>query len=246
MNLTSPIQLTPAQVLDVVAATGTPSISVGTKGITRDGRRFVWAKAGAVNLVVGNVLQASAQIADHVSCAVTATALGATSIAVTPGATAGAANLYAGGLGIISVTPGLGYAYGISGHAAIVASTEFTLRLNADDPIQVALTTSSKITLVPNPYSGVIQSPVTTLTGAVVGVAVSLIPANGWGWIQISGQASVLVAGTPGVGLAVVVPATAAGAVVVDGAAAATQVVGSMMITGVDGTCQPVMLNLPG
>jgi hypothetical protein len=45
--------------------------------------------------------------------------------------------------------------------------------------------------------------------------------------------------------LAVVVPGTAAGAVVIDGAASATQVIGSMMVTGVDGHVQPVFISLP-
>lgn len=245
MNLTGPIQLTPSQTNQVLASTDVNTLAEGTIGITSDGRRFRWAKAGASNLVVGNMLQAAAEIADHKSCSVAAAAIGATSLTVTPGATAGAANLYAGGLAIISVTPGLGYAYAIDSHLAITASTAFTLNLRKDDPIQVALTTSSKVTLVANAYKGVIQTPVTTLTGAAVGAAVSIIPANGWGWIQTNGPASVLVAGTPGPGLAVVVPGTAAGAVVIDGAASATPMVGTMMVTGVDATCCPVMLNLP-
>lgn len=247
MNLTSPIQLTNAQTQQVLASTadGLSVAALGTVGITADGRRFRWAQAGAADLVVGNILQGPAQIANHQSCSVAAAAIGATTLTVTPGATAGAANLYANGLAIISVTPGLGYAYNIDSHAAISASTAFSLKLRSDDPIQVALTTSSKVTLVQNPWKGVIQSPVTTLTGAVVGAAVSIIPAGGWGWVQTNGPCAVLIAGTPGVGLAVVVPATAAGAVVIDGAASATQVVGSMMVTGVDGYVLPVMLNLP-
>lgn len=247
MNLTSPIQLTNAQTQQVIAATGDglQVAALGQEGITRDGRRFRWAKAGAVDLVVGNMIQAAAEIANHQLCSVAAAAIGDTSLTITPGATAGAANLYANGIAMIGVTPGLGYSYNISGHAAITASVAFTLNLMKDDPIQVALTTSSKVTLIANPYSGVIQSPVTTLTGAVVGCAVSVIPAGGWGWIQTKGPAAALVAGTPGPGLAVVVPGTAAGAVVIDGAASATIPVGAMMITGADGKCGAVFLNLP-
>lgn len=244
-NFASPIILTPSQSQAVTAATGTPLIALGTEGLTRDGRRFRYAQAGAVDLVVGNMLQAAAEIANHQLCTVAAAAVGATSLTITPGATAGAANLYAGGYAMIGVTPGLGYPYLIDHHAAITASTAFTLYLAPDDPIQVALTASSKVTLIANPYSGVIQAPVTTLTGAVVGVAVSVIPAGGWGWIQTKGPSATLVAGTPGPGVAVVSPGSAAGAVVVDGAAAATQVVGAMMITGADGKCGAVYLNLP-
>ncbi len=52
------------------------------------------------------------------------------------------------------------------------------------------------------------------------------------------------VKGTTGPGLAVVVPGTAAGACVIDGAASATPIVGMMMETGVDGKVKAVKLKL--
>jgi hypothetical protein len=244
MNTTGFIQASPSQIF---SSDATQQFKLGTLAQTRDGRQFRYAQAGSgADLVVGNVIQAAAQIADHQAMAPSDTAIGATSIVVTPGATGGAANLYAGGLAIIEVTPGLGYSYGVSSHAAITASVAFTINLVTDDPIQVALTNAnSKVTLIANPYKNVIQSPVTTLTGAVVGIGVYPVTAAQYGWVGVKGVFGVLVKGTPGVGLAVVVPGTAAGAVVVDGAASATQVVGSMMVTGVDGHVQPVFINLP-
>jgi hypothetical protein len=220
---------------------------LGTKVQTRDGREFRYVQAGAADLVVGNVIQAAAQLTDHQAMAPTAdVAIGSTFFSVTPGATAGAANLYANGLVIVEVTPGLGYSYAVSGHAAITASVAFQINLYAEDGIQVALTTAaSKVTLIANAYKNVIQSPVTTLTGSVVGVAVYPITATQYGYIGVKGIFGTLVKGTPGVGLAVVVPGTAAGAVVIDGAASATQVIGSMMVTGVDGHVQPVFISLP-
>jgi hypothetical protein len=240
-NLTSDPLVFPQQIFSSSAIQQHP---LGTRGVTPDGRVFRYCFAGAVDLVVGNVIQAPAQIANHQQLTPVAAAVGATSLTVALGATAATQNQYAGGLAIIDTTPGLGYAYPISGHLAAALSTSVVLTLPSDSPIQVALTTSSRVSLQANPYSGVIQSPVTTLTGAVVGVAVYPITAAQYGWIQVRGQAAVLIAGTPGVGLAVVVPATAAGAVVIDGAASATQVVGAMMVTGVDGKVQAVMLDL--
>jgi hypothetical protein len=217
---------------------------LGARGETADGRKFRWAKAGGSALVVGNMLQSPAADTDHDDIAVRATAAGSTNLLITTGSGSGAldANEYAGGLAIIDTTPGLGYAYKISSHAAIAASTDGTIVL--EEPIQVALTTSSKVTLIKNPYDGVIQTPVTTLTGSAVGACVYPIAAGEWGWIQTGGTAAVLVAGTPIVGSAVVVPGTAAGCVVADGAAAATQVVGSMRIVGRDGKVSPVYLTL--
>ena len=243
MNTTTPPIVSGKQIL---TSDSTQQFSLGQEVMTRDGRRFRYVQAGASALVVGNVIQASAQITNHQNMSPDDTAIGALSVAVTPGATAGAANLYAGGLLIVEVTPGLGYSYGISSHLAITASTKFTVNLVADDPILVALTTAnSKVALQASPYKNVIQTPVTTLMGAGVGVAVYPIAATEYGFIQTKGPAAVLVAGTPGVGLAVVIPATAAGAVVIDGAASATQVVGAMMVTGVDGHVQAVHINFP-
>ena len=217
---------------------------LGAKGETADGRKFRWAQAGASALVVGDMLQAPASDADHDDIAVRATAAGSQELLITTGASGGAldANEYAGGYAVIDTTPGLGYTYKISHHAAISASTDGTIYL--EEPIEVALTASSKVTLVKNPYDGVIQAPVTTLTGSVVGAAVYPIAATEYGWIQTGGTCGVLVAGTPGAGVAVVSPGSAAGAVVVDGAAAATQVVGSMRVVGRDGKVLPVFLTL--
>jgi hypothetical protein len=226
------------------SSSATQRAPLGSKAVTKDGRVFRYCKAGASDLVVGNVIQASAQDTAHQQLTPVAAAIGAIQIVAALGASAAAANLYAEGWAIIDTTPGLGYAYPISGHAAVLSSGNITLQLPSDSPIQVALTTSSRVSLQRNPYAGVIQSPVTTLTGAVVGVCVYPITAAQFGWIQTHGPAAVLVAGTPGVGLAVVVPGTAAGCVVIDGAASATKVVGSMMVTGVDGKVQAVMLNI--
>lgn len=236
-NLVAPIMIA-AQ--DTVTTSTTQQHRLGTYAETADGRGFRYALVGAVNLVAGNMLQASAQDTAHQQLTPVAAAIGATQVSIALGASAAAANLYAEGWAIVDTTPDLGSVYQISGHAAILSSGTgvFTLK----EPLRVAWTTSSRISLQRNPYAGVIQSPVTTLTGAVVGNAPAAHTAATFGWIQTRGVAGQLVAGTPGVGLAVVVPATAAGAVVIDGAAAATQVVGSMMVTGVDGKVQAVKL----
>ena len=230
---------------NVFSFSATRQAELGAQMFTRDGRAFRYVKAGAADLVVGNVIQAPAQVTTHQQLTPAVAAVGARTITVTLGATnAATANQYAGGWAIVDTAPGLGYAYPIASHPAAAGAATCVLTLQPDALVQVALTAVSRISLVPNPYSAVIQSPVTTLTGSVVGVAVSPIPATQYGWVQTSGPGAVLVAGTPGVGLAVVVPGTAAGCVVVDGAAAATKVVGTMMVTGVDGKVQGVWLDI--
>ena len=205
--------------------------------------RFRYAKAGASNLVAGNWIQSPAQVANHQNIAVAAAAVGATSITVTLGATAATANQYAGGQAVVTITPGLGQAINISGHPA--ADSGATLVLTLEEPLRVALTSSTRIDLVPNLYNGVIQVPVTTLTGTVVGVATYIITGAEYGWLQVGGLCGALIAGTPGVGLGVGFPTSAAGAAVIDDAATAGFVTaGTMVSTGGNGECNGVQVQL--
>jgi len=224
---------------DIFSSSTVQGHPLGTRATDGQGQVYRYVKAGAADLVVGNVIQAPAQITTHDQLTPAAADAGAYQITVTLDITnAVVADQYKEGWAVIDTTPGLGYAYPIKSHPAAAASAAVVLTL--ERPVQVALTASSRVTLVPNRFKGVIQSPVTTLTGAVVGVAVYPIAAGKFGWIGTGGVLATLIAGTPAVGAAVVVPGTAAGCVVVDGATAATEVVGAMMVTGVDGKVLPV------
>ena len=217
---------------DVYSWTTDQRHPLGFRQATRDGRVFHYCQAGASDLVAGNVEQSAAPIANHLAQTPPAVAAGAKSFSFTPGATAGAANLYAEGYLQVDTTPGNGYTYKVSGHAAITASTAFTL--NLEDPIQVALTTSSRVGLVHNAYKNVIVNP-TTATAAVAGVAPAPITATSYGWLQTWGPCSTLINGTPGVGIGVVISATTAGAVDVAAVAAEinVRIIGHMMQVGV-------------
>lgn len=226
-----------------------PLLPLGSPVEVRDGRRFRWCKAGASDLVAGNTIQSAAFLTNHTVMAVATPSatlggrLGDTFVSVTPGATTGAANLYAEGFASISITPGLGYTYKVSSHLAIASSTAFIINLDPADPIQVALTSSSKVDLIHNPYQNVIQFPVTTATGALVGVAGYIVSASQNGWLQTWGPCAVLNKGTTGVGLMVGAPGSVAGGVVIF-AAATTSLVGNMMQTGVDASCNLVNLRI--
>ena len=224
-------------------SSATPAHALGERGVMPDGRVFRYAKAGGSNLVAGNWIQSPAEIGNHQNLVATAAAIGATQITVTLAGTAASANQYAGGQAVVTVTPGLGQALAILSHPA-QATTSGALVLTLGEPLRVALTASTRIDLVSNPYNGVIQNPINTLTGACVGVATYIIIAGEYGWLQRSGLGGALIAGTPAVGKAIVVPGSAAGAAVIDGAAAATVIVGSMASTGGNGECNGVMIAL--
>ncbi len=214
--------------------------SIGERAVTADGRTYRYCLVGAVALVVGNALQARIEDTDHDDVTVRATDAGSTELLITTGSGNGAldANEYAGGFAVIDTTPGLGYTYKIDHHAAIAASTNGSLFLDKADPIQVALTASSKVTLVRSPYNGVIQFPVTTATNVCVGGAIYPVTEAQYGWIQSGGPGAGLIAGTPGAGLPVTAIGATAGALTVHSAELGT--VAKMMVTGRSGKVCPV------
>lgn len=174
---------------DLASDSATAMHKLGERAVTPDGRCFRYCKAGGTALVVGKLQQAPVELTNHQNLAPAAAAIGDTTVTVTLGATAATANQYAQGWIVITVTPGEGYQYKISSHPAADASA--TLALTLVDPIRVALTTSSRVDMVLNPYSGVVVNP-TTATSSPVGVAVTAITASQFGWIQTHGPACVL------------------------------------------------------
>lgn len=188
---------------DLFTSSSTQGTDLGALATTGDGRYFRYALMGAVTAVVGKVYQGPAEDATNQSPAgglsVAAAAIGATSVTTTTTVTL-AANLLAGGFLSVVITPGQGQNLKIAGNTvASGAVTTFTL----EDPLAVALTTSSKIVVHKNPYDSVVVAP-GTLTAAPVGVPTFAVTNAQYGWLQTHGPASCLVTGTLGsAGLAV-------------------------------------------
>lgn len=204
-------QLTPnifASPGDLTLNTSTPQVELGTKICTTDGREFRYVKAGAVALVPGTLLQAPAETTGCQDLAVTATAIGATTITTTTTVTV-TANQFAGGWVVVTVTPGQGYQYKIKSHPA---ATGAAVVLTLEDPIQVALTTASRIDLVASPYSGVLINPASA-SSAPIGAAVYPVTALYYGWAQVHGPAALLADGSITVGTSLAASNGTAGAV---------------------------------
>lgn len=218
-----------------------PQQQLGTRGFDALGRVYRYVQAGAVDLIAGNVIQSPAVIAGHLTLAVNTTSngtsIGSLSFSVTC-ASSVAANLYADGYAVIATGAGQGVGpYVIQSHAAVSTGATGVFNLYLEDAMVVAITTTSKISLIANKYNDVIQMPATTATGVIVGVATYVITATQWGWIQTWGPCNVLGADTTAVGAWVYGPATACGQA--SGFTAATlltgQVIGHMMQTNVAG-----------
>lgn len=217
--------------------------NLGEKAFSSDGRTFRYVKAGASALVPGDVIQSPAIVANHVNLTPTAVvAAGDTSVTVTLGATAATANQYAGGYLVVEKgTTGAGQTLKIKSHPA--ASSAATLLVTLEDPFVTATSGTVTMSLVANNYNGVIQTPVTTLTGTPVGVAVYPIAAGSFGWICSRGITGVKADGAITVGtVGVAVPSAAAGAAKV--MAATLFQIGTFCKTTIDTQITPCYLTL--
>ena len=228
---------------DLFSASTVQQHNLGDKAYSGDGRTFRYVKAGASALVPGNWLQSPAVVANHVNLTPTAVfAVGATEVTVTLGATAATANQYSGGILVVEKgTTGAGMTYKIKSHPA--AGSGATLTLTLDDAVTVATSGTVTVSLIANLYNGVIQTPVTTLTGTPVGVAATAIAAGSFGWIVSKGLTGALADGAITVGtVGCAVPSAAAGAAKV--MAATLFEVGTFSKTSIDTQITPCFVNI--
>ncbi len=157
----------------------------GVRFNTNDGRQVVMVRNGGTEIAVvaigaGLLVQAPAEITTWERLAMTVpTAYPATAgtyqILVTNAGTKLNINEYQNGYAIVSAGTGIGQTLQIASHAAAAASATFVLTVQ--DPIQVTLDATSKISLIRNPYIGVVVSA-TGLTGTVVGASFYAIAAG--------------------------------------------------------------------
>jgi len=189
---------------DILENSSIQNFPIGAYMESSDGRGFRYFKNGAVATVAGKVYQGPAADATNytpsgglgVSAAV---AVGDTSITCST-STTWTANALAGGYLSVDVTPGQGYLYKIKGNTATAGATGGIIYL--EDPIRVALTTSSKFIVTPHPYNGAVIEPGTP-TSVILGVAPGIVTAAYYGWMQTKGVCSVLFTGTGVAGKAV-------------------------------------------
>ncbi len=181
---------------DVYVDSSVQNNTLGVYAETTDGRGFRYAKIGAVATLAGKVYQGPAQdttnYAPSGGLAVAAAAVGATQVTLT-GTLTIALNALAGGTLTVVITPGLGQMYKIASNTAVAAAANCVITL--EDPIRVALTTSSKVDLRADLYNGIVVAPA-TMTNSCVGVPPAIFSAGNFAWIQTHGICSCLQTGT--------------------------------------------------
>lgn len=214
---------------------------LGETVFSNDGRAFRYCLVGATSLVAGNVYQASAEDTNLQNLTAVAASVGDYAVAASTTVTVDA-NEYAEGFAMISVTPGVGRAYKVKGHTAYSGAAP---TFNTFDKVEVALTTTSRIDMVRNPYFKVIVAP-TTITSAVVGAAVHPVTNGQYGWLQVSGIANLEAQNAVTVGLPVVASNDDAGTVetITDGAHELLQRVGTALTGIADGEFGAVYIDL--
>ena len=161
-----------------------------------DGREFKYVLNGAGAITSGKLASSAAMIGNHDMDLTTAAAsVGDTSITVTLGATAATKDQYADGYIYTNDGTGQGQVYRIASNPAADGSATLAVTLASNDPVSVALDSTTESGLAVNPYSGIVVSP-TSVTNRTLGVTATDIAANAYGFVQTKGLASVLVSGT--------------------------------------------------
>lgn len=229
------------------AANREEGFEIGAMAYGPHGKIFRYVLAGGSSLVVGNLLQSSADDTQFNDMAVpTAIAAGTsqdTGVVITNGTTTVTAGQFIGGQLGLSVTPGLGEEYTILDHGTATNGTAWTLYL--DRAIRTAWTTSTKATIKRSPWSGVIQAPATTQTGIPVGASIFAITNAQYGWVQSHGLCHLLSDGsTFAIGSEVGTPSGTAGCVTVYAAGTTHAKVGSALRAAATGKTIPVMLQI--
>jgi len=175
----------PANAIAPTTGTGTLQAGavsyVGQKFDTSDGRVLTFVQNGAVALIAGVLVQASAEVTAFQKLAVPTpttavpASAGTYQVLVTNGSTVLKSNQFQQGYAIVSAGTGIGQTLKIASHSN--AANAGTITLNLEDPIQTTLDNTSKISLIANPYVGVVVNP-TTHTSAPVGVSLYPIAAS--------------------------------------------------------------------
>lgn len=228
---------------NLTEVTSDKQATLGTRGATKDGRRFVYAKAGATTLAPGKLVVAADADANVVNKAVTAdSSIGSKTVKITAGG-AVAENAYADGILQVNDATGEGTSYRITGNTAGTSGNSYAVVVTLDDAIEVALAkTVSEVSLYKADSDGVVISA-TDQADLAVGVPLVSIPANNYGWLQTYGPSAVLADEAVNRGLELTIGTGVAGAVeAVD--ALGEQVVGVASQALIDTEYSPVFLKI--
>ena len=207
-------------------------------------RVFRYGLNGGVALTAGKLVQTIVGTkADHQDLAPTAAvAAGEYEISVETAGTDLTLNQYAGGYLYVNDGAGEGQCLKIKSNPVHDHSSDPSVVITCHDALATAVATSSKVSLIADPWTAVLVAPAAE-TGAAMGCPVVDMAASAYGWFQTHGPAAVLTVGTIVLGHNVVRSATVAG-----GVAPATSdildIVGTCMLVDVTTDYSLIKLNI--
>ncbi len=186
----------------VASSAAQNDLRLGQRMILPDGREFSYAKAGGTALAVGVVCNMAAPTAaDLMLNSKASGSVGATTVAVTFGATAGVAvNELKDGY-LMSFKGGTaGYMYKIKSNNSAAAAETSTVILYEYDSLKAPIAAATTYVFVNrSPYDGVNVRPASTgQTGIFAGVTANSVAINYYFWIQRRGPCAVLASETVG------------------------------------------------
>lgn len=210
----------------VYTQTSDKRMPLGTRGYTKDGRVFRYAKSGATAITIGKLCQGividanldmDIIMADSTDWAAPTT--GSTAVYLSTAQSITTANTYADGYLFVTDGAGEGQMVQIKTNEATTAAagpqTAPRLDLFEDGTFQTALTTASEVGLARNIYDAVVMVPDAAPTAVPIGVAPVTTTGNYYFWIQTWGPCPCVTGNTLVVSEAIIAgSATAEGAVV--------------------------------
>lgn len=214
-----------------------PAHPPGTVAYLPDGRKYVYVVNRNAAIATGKLCKFNEVSTNYDLCVIPtqtngSLAIGSTLLDVTlAGSSTIAANQFYGDFLNIDDDTGEGTLYKILGNTAVSSGTAITLNI---EPLRVAITTSTTVTLV-NCFQDV-QIADANQTQKIAGVTPIAVGAGStdpvYFWLQNEGLCSVLMNGTPAVGTPLIPSGTTAGAVDASAEAGSgiyDQVVGTMV-----------------
>jgi len=216
---------------------------IGELVMADDGRVFRYAVAGEA-LAAGYLTTEPTGNVLLTNMAVLTGAKGATKITFTNAATTTTAGYYDGGYVCVTYGTGIGQTYRIANLAALVSGAASTVYLN--EPIAVALDTTSRIDIVASPWNRVLHTATATLRPTGVPL-VAVTAAGDFCWLQTRGIAAVFSDSTVAAGSGVEQDDSVAGAIqiIVEADYVVNPRVGrSYHIAGVQNYAHPVFLEI--
>jgi len=151
---------------------------------------------GGTAVTAGKLVAHQAQDSNHLNMTATATtAVAEVDISVETGGNDLTLNEYADGYLWVNDVNGEGQTMRVKSNPAHDHSDDPSVVITTYDPLATALTTSSQLSLIHNPYSQVVIAP-TAEAGAVMGATVIDVTADYYCWFTVSGPQALLTEGT--------------------------------------------------